>query len=57
MKMLDTKSVAPGEPFRVRTNRTGRRTYSREYKLEIVEECSAPGVSVAGGGPGFSVHP
>ena len=45
MKMVDTKS---GGPFRVRVNRTGRRTYSREYKLEIVEECSAPGVSVAG---------
>jgi transposase-like protein len=45
MKMVDTKS---GAPFRVRVNRTGRRTYSREYKLEVVEECSAPGASVAG---------
>jgi transposase-like protein len=45
MKMVDTKS---GTPFRVRVNRTGRRTYSREYKLEVVEECSAPGASVAG---------
>jgi transposase-like protein len=44
MKMVDTKS---GVPLRVRVNRTGRRTYSREYKLEVVEECSAPGVSVA----------
>ena len=44
MKMVDTKS---GGPFRVRVNRTGRRTYSREYKLEVVEECSTPGVSVA----------
>ena len=44
MKMVDTKS---GEPFRVRVNRTGRRTYSRDYKLEVVEACSAPGVSVA----------
>jgi transposase len=44
MKMVDTKSSAP---FRVRVNPTGRRTYSREYKLEVVEECSAPGVSVA----------
>lgn len=35
-------------PFRVRVNRTGRRTYSREYKREIVEECSVPGASVAG---------
>jgi transposase len=44
MKMVDTKS---GEPFRVRVNRTGRRTYSRDYKLEVGEACSAPGVSVA----------
>lgn len=44
MKMVDTKS---GAPFRVRINRTGRRTYSREYKLEVVEECSAAGASVA----------
>jgi transposase-like protein len=35
-------------PFRVRVNRTGRRTYSREYKREIIEECSVPGASVAG---------
>jgi transposase len=47
MKIVDTKSGGSGTPFRVRTNRTGRRTYSREYKLEIVEECSVPGVSVA----------
>ena len=33
--------------FRVRVNRTGRRTYSREYKLEVIQECSAPGASVA----------
>jgi transposase len=32
----------------VRVNRTGRRTYSREYKLEIIQECSAPRASVAG---------
>jgi transposase len=44
MKMVDTKS---GGPFRVRVNRTGRRTYSREYKLEAVEECNVPGASVA----------
>jgi transposase len=44
MKIADTSSEAP---FRVRVNRTGRRTFSREYKLEIVQECSAPGVSVA----------
>lgn len=44
MKIADTKSDAP---FRVRVNRTGRRTFSREYKLEIVEECLTPGASVA----------
>jgi len=48
MKIVDTKSRPPGAPFRVRINRTGRRTYSREYKLEIIDECSVPGVSVAG---------
>jgi transposase len=44
MKIADTNL---GTPFRVRVNRTGRRTFSREYKLEIIEECSAPGASVA----------
>ena len=48
MKIVGTNSGAPGAPFRVRVNRTGRRTYSREYKLEIVQECSVLGVSVAG---------
>jgi transposase len=48
MKIVDTKSGPQGTPLRVRVNRTGRRSYSREYKLEIVEECSVPGVSVAG---------
>jgi transposase len=49
MKIVDTNSgTPPGTPFRVRVNRTGRRTYSREYKLEIVQECSARDVSVAG---------
>jgi len=47
MKIVDTKSAPPGAAFRVRVNRTGRRTYSPEYKLEIVEECSVPGASVA----------
>src|SRR5829696_6038405 len=48
MKIVDTNSGPPGAPFRVRVNRTGRRTYSREYKLEIVQECSHRNVSVAG---------
>jgi len=44
MKIVDTKS---GPPSGVRVNRTGRRTYSREYKLGIVEACAIPGTSVA----------
>lgn len=48
MKIVDTNSGVPDVPFRVRVNRTGRRTYSRQYKLEIIKECSAPGASVAG---------
>jgi transposase len=44
MKIADTNSETP---FRVRVNRSGRRTFSREYKLEIIEECSTRGVSVA----------
>ena len=48
MKIVDTNSGALGAPFRVRVNRTGRRTYSRAYKLEVVQECSGRKVSVAG---------
>lgn len=48
MKIVDTNSGAPDGLPRVRVNRTGRRTYSRQYKLEIIQECSAPGASVAG---------
>ncbi len=48
MKIVDTNSGAPVTPLRVRVNRTGRRTYSREYKLEIVQQCSRRNVSVAG---------
>jgi transposase len=31
----------------VRVNDSGRRTFSRDYKLEIIHECNAPGASVA----------
>ena len=48
MKIVDTNSGASGAAFRVRVNRTGRRTYSREYKLEVVQECSVRRASVAG---------
>jgi len=44
MKIADTNAEPP---IRVRVNRSGRRTFSREYKLEIIQECSAPGASVA----------
>ena len=49
MKMVDTKKI----PSRaravvgVRVNRTGRRTYTLQYKLDVVRQCGAPGVSVA----------
>jgi transposase len=44
MKIADTNL---GPAVRVRVNRTGRRIFSREYKLEIMQECSVPGASVA----------
>ena len=56
MKIVDTNSGAPGAPFRVRVNRTGRRTYSREYKLEIVQECSGRNVSVASVALGHGIN-
>lgn len=50
MKMVDTKSSSSksGSTPGVRVNRTGRRSYTAEYKRSVVEECDAPGVSVAG---------
>ena len=49
MKMVDTKkgAVRAGLASGVRVNRTGRRTYTLEYKLNVVRQCSGPGVSVA----------
>jgi transposase len=44
---VDTILGADSTSFRVRTNRTGRRTYSRDYKLEVAEQCIAPGASLA----------
>src|SRR5579862_2012015 len=46
MKMVDTKKVASSRDG-VRFNRTGRRTYTAAYKLDVVSQCSEPGVSVA----------
>jgi transposase len=49
MKIVDTKtSSKSGSTPGVRVNRTGRRTYTAEYKRSVVEECEEPGVSVAG---------
>lgn len=49
MKIVDTKKGASRREFAsgVRVNRTGRRTYTLEYKLEVVRQCRGPGVSVA----------
>jgi transposase len=49
MKMVDTKKgpLRARSVSGVRVNRTGRRTYTLEYKLDVVRQCSEPGVSVA----------
>ncbi len=49
MKMVDTKKGAlrAGSVGGVRVNRTGRRTYTLKYKLDVVRQCGEPGVSVA----------
>jgi transposase len=49
MKMVDTKKKAgqAGSVSAVRVNRTGRRTYTLDYKRDVVRQCSEPGVSVA----------
>jgi transposase len=49
MKIVDTKKRASrvGSASGVRVNRTGRRTYTLDYKLGVVRQCSEPGVSVA----------
>lgn len=44
MTIVDTRSDTPNQ---IRVNRSGRRTFSRDYKLEIIEECLVPGASVA----------
>ena len=52
MKMVDTKkkekAVRAVPSAGVRVNRTGRRTYTDEYKHEVVSRCSVPGASVSG---------
>lgn len=49
MKRVDTKKgpLRARSVSGVRVNRTGRRTYTLEYKLGVVRQCSEPGVSVA----------
>ena len=48
MKIVDTKNSASKSVDGVRVNRTGRRTYTLDYKRAVVRQCQAPGVSVAG---------
>ena len=50
MKIVDTKrnALKAASTRGVRVNRTGRRTYTQEYKRAVVRECDDPGVSVAG---------
>ena len=49
MKIVDAKNRVShaGMVNGVRVNRTGRRTYTLEYKVDLVRQCSVPGVSVA----------
>ena len=49
MKIVDTKKRASKPEFvgGVRVNRTGRRTYTTDFKLAVVGQCGEPGVSVA----------
>ena len=47
--IVDTKMSRAKAEFvdGVRTNRTGRRTYTEEFKRSVVGKCNAPGVSLA----------
>ena len=58
MKMVDTKKEAPraGLASGVRVNRTGRRTYTLDYKLDVVRRCREPGVSVAAVGLAHGIN-
>lgn len=49
MKIVDTKKRALKPEFvdGVRVNRTGRRTYTTDFKLAVVRQCGGPDVSVA----------
>ena len=49
MKMVDAKKTTgqTGSVSGVRINRTGRRTYTPDYKRDLVRQSSEPGVSVA----------
>ena len=48
-RIVDTKmgSAKPDFVDGVRTNRTGRRTYTDEFKRAVVGQCNEPGVSLA----------
>jgi len=54
MKMVDTKDARIGDGIRV--NRTGRRTYTAAFKLDVVRRCSVPGVSVAGVAMAYGIN-
>jgi transposase len=47
--IVDTKMSRAKPEFvdGVRTNRTGRRTYTEEFKRTVVGQCNEPGVSLA----------
>lgn len=55
MKMVDTKKAALVSDG-VRVNRSGRRTYTAAYKLDLVRRCSEPGVSVAGVAMAYGIN-
>lgn len=48
MKIVDTKNSTSKAVDGVRVNRTGRRTYTLDYKREVVRQCMVRDVSVAG---------
>jgi transposase len=47
--IVDTKMSRAKPEFvdGIRTNRTGRRTYTEEFKRSVVGQCNEPGVSLA----------
>jgi transposase len=58
MKIVDTKKGMSrvASISGVRVNRTGRRSYTLEYKLDVVRQCGEPGVSVAAVGLAHGIN-